>query len=59
MGWKQKSQKKKFIGGLVAWWVVVSVGWLVGFPKGIGTGHIWDFFPARTNCCFLRWNGKE
>ncbi len=40
-------------------WVVVLVGGSVRWPKGIGTGHIRDFFPARTNCCFLRWNGKE
>jgi hypothetical protein len=59
VGRKQKSQKKKFIGELVGRWVVVLVGWLVGWPKGIGIGHIWDFFSARTNCCFLRWNGKE
>jgi hypothetical protein len=47
------------IGGLVGWWVVVSVGWSVGWPKGIGTGHIQELFPARSNCFFLRWNGKE
>jgi hypothetical protein len=38
-------QLKLAIGGLVGWWVVVLVGWLVGWPKGIGTGHIRDFFP--------------
>jgi hypothetical protein len=50
---------KQVIGGLVGWWVVVSVGWLLGCLKGIGTGHMGDNFPARTNCCFLRWNGNE
>jgi hypothetical protein len=41
----------------VGWWVVVSVGSSVRWPKGIGTGHIRDFFPARTNCCF--WDGMK
>ncbi len=53
MGQKQKSQKKKFIRGLVGWWVVVSVCWLVGWPKGIGIGHIWDFFPPEPTIVFL------
>jgi hypothetical protein len=47
------------VGGLVGWWVVVLVGWSVGWPKGIDTGHTRVLFPARTNCCLLRWNGKE
>ena len=38
---------KLAIRGLVGPRVVVLVGWLVGWPKGIGTGHIRDFFPAR------------
>jgi hypothetical protein len=59
VGQKQKSQKKKFIGGLVGWWVVVLVGWSVAFPKEIGNGHIQDNFPTKTNCCFLKLNGKE
>jgi hypothetical protein len=50
---------KLAIGGLVGRWIVVLVGWLVGWPKVFGTGHIRDFFPTGTNCCFLRWNGKE
>jgi hypothetical protein len=50
---------KLAIGGLVGQWVVVSVGWLVRCSKVIGTQHTRNFFPARTNCCFLRWNGKE
>jgi hypothetical protein len=50
---------KLAIGGLVGRWVVVSVGCLVRLPKGIGTGHTRDCFSAKTNCCFLRWNGKE
>jgi hypothetical protein len=36
---------KLAIGGLVGWWVIVLVGWSVGWPKEIGTGHVWDFFP--------------
>ncbi len=35
---------KLVIGGLVGRWVVVLVSWLVGCPKGIGTGHIRDVF---------------
>jgi hypothetical protein len=40
----------------VGWWVVVSVGWLVRWPKGIGTGHIRDFFPPEPIVVFeMEW----
>ncbi len=44
------------VGGLVG----SCVGGLVGgMPKSKWYWAHTDFFSARTNCCFLRWNGKE
>jgi hypothetical protein len=44
------------VGGLVG----SCAGRLVsGMPKRNWYWAHRDFFPARTNCCFLRWNGKE
>jgi hypothetical protein len=36
---------KLAIGGLVGRWVVVLVGWSVGWWEGIGNGHTQKIFP--------------
>jgi hypothetical protein len=50
-----KASNRRVGGSVVT--IVVSVGWLVRWPKGIGTGHIRDFFPPEPIAVFG--NGME